>query len=236
MPGIVRWENYLPMTEHSLREQRREHRRALGRDQILDAAERMFARDGFHEASLREIAELAEFSVGAVYGFFASKDDIYREIFLRRAAEFLPGMKDVLSSDRPPRQQLLDLADWQVEFFRRFPQFSRLVLRSGWIAPPLAEPPDDSQILENFRASQRMQADLFRRGQQAGELRAGDPVLLARMFSGLVSAFQAEELATAERASKQPRRKSPGRSTGGAAGEWVPLAVLHEVLQAAFGT
>jgi AcrR family transcriptional regulator len=93
---------YLPMTEPSLREQRREHRRALGRDQILDAAERMFARVGYHEASLREIAELVEFSVGAVYGFFASKDDIYREIFLRRATEFLPRMQDVLSSERTP--------------------------------------------------------------------------------------------------------------------------------------
>jgi TetR/AcrR family transcriptional regulator len=203
------------MSEPSLREQRREHRKALGRDQILDAAERMFARVGYHEASLREIAELAEFSVGAVYGFFASKDDIYREIFLRRAAEFMPGMRDVLSSDRPPRQQLLDLADWQVDFFRRHPHFSRLVLRSGWIAPPLAEPPEDSQILENFRESQRMQADLFRRGQQAGELRVGDTALLARMFSGLVSAFQSEELAHAGQ-------------------EWVPLDVLHEVLKAAF--
>jgi AcrR family transcriptional regulator len=226
------------MTERSLRQQRREHRLALGRDQILDAAEQIFARGGFHEASLREIAELAEFSVGAVYGFFASKDDIYREIFLRRAAEFLPGMQEVLSSERTPRQQLLDLADWQVEFFRRFPQFSRLVLR-GWITPPLAEPPEDSQILENFRTAQRMQADLFRRGQAAGELRAGDPVLLARMFSGLVSAFQSEELAAAEKAGQPPGqrgRPGAGGQAGGAGAEWMPLAVLHEVLGAAFGT
>jgi AcrR family transcriptional regulator len=226
------------MTERSLRQQRREHRLALGRDQILDAAEQIFARGGFHQASLREIAELAEFSVGAVYGFFPSKDDIYREIFLRRAAEFLPGMQEVLSSERTPRQQLLDLADWQVEFFRRFPQFSRLVLR-GWVAPPLAEPPEDSQILANFRTAQRMQTDLFRRGQAAGELRAGDPVLLARMFSGLVSAFQSEELAAADKAGKpagQRGRHGAGEPAGGAGTEWVPLAVLHEVLDAAFGT
>lgn len=74
------------MTEPSLREQRREHRRALSRNQILDAAEQVFARDGFHDAALREIAELAEFSVGAVYSFFAGKEDIYQAIFLRRAA------------------------------------------------------------------------------------------------------------------------------------------------------
>ena len=81
-----------------------------------------------------------------------------------------------------------------------------------------------------------MQADLFRRGQEAGELRAGDPVLLARMFSGLVSAFQTEELAAAEKAGK-PAGQRGGRGACGAAGgaEWVPLAVLHEVLDAAFG-
>ncbi|SEF58925.1 DNA-binding transcriptional regulator, AcrR family [Thermomonospora echinospora] len=207
------------MTERSLREQRREQRRALSRDQILDAAEQVFAREGFHQASLREIAELAEFSVGTVYGLFTGKDELYREIFLRRAAEFLPGMRDVLDSGRPPRRQLLDLADWQVGFFRRFPQFGRLVLRGGAIAPPLSEPPDDSRILENFRASQQMQAELFRRGQQAGQLRAGDPMLLARMFSGLVSAFQTAEL-------------DAGQPPDG--GERLPLAQLHEVLEAAF--
>ncbi|MGI8335533.1 TetR/AcrR family transcriptional regulator [Actinomadura scrupuli] len=218
------------MTERSLREQRREHRRALSRDQVLDAAEQVFAREGFHEASLREIAELAEFSVGTVYALFSGKDDIYREIFLRRAAEFLPGMREVLSADRPPRRQLIELADWQVGFFRRFPQFGRLVLRGGSIAPPLSEPPDDSQILENFRTAQRMQADLFRRGQQAGELRSGDPVLLARMLSGLVSAFQAAELATGEDAATT---MAGGDATGAGTGR-LPLEQLHEVLEAAF--
>jgi AcrR family transcriptional regulator len=229
------------MTERSLREQRREHRRAVSRDQILDAAELVFARKGFHEASLREIAELAEYSVGAVYGFFPGKDDIYRETFMRRAAEFLPGMSRVLSTDRPPRRQLLDLADWQVGFFRRFPWFGRLVLRGGSIAPPLAEPSDDSQILENFRTSQRMQADLFRRGQRSGELRAGDPMLLARMFSGVVSAFQAAELAADQETSAAglaagaaggPAGTAGG--TGGAGTARLPLETLHEVLDAAF--
>lgn len=222
------------MTERSLREQRREHRRALSRDQILDAAEHVFSRKGFHEASLREIAELAEFSVGAVYGFFTGKDEIYREIFLRRAAEFLPGMQQVLSSDRPPRRQLLDLADWQVGFFRRFPQFGRLVLRGGSIAPPLSEPPDDSRIIANFRTSQRMQADLFRRGQQTGELRTGDPLLLARMFSGLVSAFQAAELAIAEDPAEGGDSGAGGETGAAPEGGRFALDELHAVLEAAF--
>jgi TetR/AcrR family transcriptional regulator len=182
------------MAERSLRDQRREQRRALSRDQILDVAEQVFARNGFHDASLREIAELAEFSVGAVYGFFVGKEDIYRAVFLRRAAEFMPGMREVLGSQALPLRQLLDLAAWQVGFFRRYPQFGRLVLREGAIAAPLTTPAEDGTIRENFTAAQHAQADLFRRGQQAGELRPGPPEVLARMFSGLVSAFQAAEL------------------------------------------
>jgi TetR/AcrR family transcriptional regulator len=202
------------MAAQSLREQRREQRRALSREQILDAAEQVFAREGFHDASLREIAELAEFSVGTVYGFFASKDEIYRDLFRRRGDEFLPGMREVLSSDLPPRVQLLDLADWQVDFFRRHPHFGRLVLRGGSIAPPLAEPSGDVEILKNFRESQRIQAELFRRGQRAGELRAGPPLVLARMFSGLVGAYQAAELAGSD--------------------EWMSAADFHAVLESAF--
>ena len=180
----------------NLKEQRREYRRALSRDQILDAAEQVFARNGFHDASLREIAELAEFSVGAVYGFFVGKEDIYRAIFLRRAEDFMPEMRGVLETDTAPLRQLLDLAAWQVSFFRRYPHWGRLVLRGGAVASPLATPAEDAQIAENFTTAQREQADLFRRGQQSGELRQGSPALLARMFSGLVSAFQAAELAS----------------------------------------
>jgi AcrR family transcriptional regulator len=207
------------MTARSLREKRREQHRALSREQILDAAEQVFARDGFHEAALREIAELAEFSVGAVYSFFAGKDEIYRDLFRRRGAEFLPGMREVLESDLPPRRQLIELADWQVDFFRRHPHFGRLVLRGGSIAPPLTEPSGDAEILENFRESQRMQADLFRRGQQAGELRDGPPLVLARMFSGLVSAYQTAELAEADEQ---------------LTGERMTAADFHALLESAF--
>jgi TetR/AcrR family transcriptional regulator len=184
------------MSEGSLREQRREQRRALSRDQILDAAEQVFARNGFHDASLREIAELAEFSVGAVYSFFEGKDDIYRAIFLRRGTAFMPEMREVLGSEVAPLRQLLDLAAWQVSFFRRYPDWGRLVLREGAIAAPLTTPDGDAQIQQNFAAAQQAQAELFRRGQQAGDLRSGTPDVLARMFSGLVSAFQAADLST----------------------------------------
>ena len=77
-------------------ELRRRQHQQLSRAQILDAAEAVFARKGFHDATVKEIAAAAEFSVGGVYSFFADKDDLFVQIYLRRGSEFMAGMRAVL--------------------------------------------------------------------------------------------------------------------------------------------
>ncbi|MGH9111666.1 MAG: TetR/AcrR family transcriptional regulator, partial [Acidimicrobiales bacterium] len=83
----------------SRREQRRLQHQDLSRSQLLDAAEEVFGRKGFHEATLKEVAELAEFSVGSVYSFFDNKDDLFRQIFVRRGDEFMPALREALRPD-----------------------------------------------------------------------------------------------------------------------------------------
>jgi AcrR family transcriptional regulator len=53
-----------------------ERRRQLTRDALVDAAGEVFARKGFHAASLEEIAETAGFTRGAIYSNFGSKEDL----------------------------------------------------------------------------------------------------------------------------------------------------------------
>jgi AcrR family transcriptional regulator len=54
-----------------------ERRRAMTRDHLLEAAADVFSRNGFHGATLDEIASIAGFTKGAVYSNFASKDDLF---------------------------------------------------------------------------------------------------------------------------------------------------------------
>jgi AcrR family transcriptional regulator len=56
---------------------RRAERRELTRSQILDAAERVFAREGLRGASVEAIAEEAGYSHGAIYSNFSSKEDLF---------------------------------------------------------------------------------------------------------------------------------------------------------------
>src|SRR4029079_2513209 len=49
---------------------------AARRQQILDAAQRRVARDGFHATSMQQVIAEAGLSVGAVYRYFPSKSDL----------------------------------------------------------------------------------------------------------------------------------------------------------------
>jgi TetR/AcrR family transcriptional regulator len=203
----------------SRREQRRLLHQDLSRSQLLDAAEEVFGRKGFHDTTLKEIAELAEFSVGSVYSFFENKDDLYLSVFLRRGGEFLPGMEEAVTGPGSPLEQLHRLVDYEVGFFRKHPFFGRLYLRSAGTLPG-PEMLSAPKLAENFARAMEIQSDLFARGQKAKELRAGDPSVLARLFSGLVFAYQSLDPVVV---SDDPERS-----------ERLPLDALHEIIDGAF--
>jgi len=173
------------------REQRRAQHHDLGRAQLLDAAEQVFGEKGFHEATLKEVADLAEFSVGSVYTSFDSKDDLFRQIFLRRGDEFMPSMRAVFEGPTTPTEKLHRLVDFQVGFFRAHRHFGRLFLRYATTALVSGPGELDPAVARNYAEAMRLQSDLFDRGQGAGEFRPGDPRVLAQLFSGLVSSYQA---------------------------------------------
>jgi len=62
-------------------------RRQETRDEVLAAASRVFARNGFHGTSLDAISDEAGFSRGAVYYNFADKEELFLELLDRRCAE-----------------------------------------------------------------------------------------------------------------------------------------------------
>ena len=54
------------------------------RRQILDAAIRVFARQGFHACRVSDIAREAGVAYGLVYHYFNSKDQVLNELFVER--------------------------------------------------------------------------------------------------------------------------------------------------------
>lgn len=176
------------------RARRRRQQRELGRTLLLDAAETVFGRSGFHEAALKEVAELAGFSVGAVYTFFENKEDLFRQVFVRRGQEFMPGLREICSAPGERAADALhELVDYSVGWFRRHSRFGRLYLSTASPTLLVDERLVDALVAENFHEAMALQAALFRRGADAGVLVDGDPEVLSRMLSGMLCAYQATD-------------------------------------------
>src|SRR6266516_7008554 len=65
------------MAEPKPPRRRRQEQRQLTRAQLLDAAERVFAREGLRGASVEAIAAEAGYSHGAIYSNFDGKEDLF---------------------------------------------------------------------------------------------------------------------------------------------------------------
>ena len=90
---------------------RRERLKREREERILDSAAAVFARKGFHQATIREIAETADVADGTIYNYFENKYDLLVAIMGRTAElEQLPGeLAQALQGD---------VRDFFVELFR----------------------------------------------------------------------------------------------------------------------
>ncbi len=78
-------ENGRKMSKASLRRQREREQRYYS---ILNTAEALFVSEGYHSASMEQIAESAEVSVGTLYFYFKNKEDLLLKL-LDEIAYFL---------------------------------------------------------------------------------------------------------------------------------------------------
>src|SRR4051794_28822443 len=74
-----------------------------GREALLEAAVEVFARRGYRDSSVDEIAERAGYSKGAVYWHFTGKDDLFFALLEERVDRPLREMIDLLESAPPER-------------------------------------------------------------------------------------------------------------------------------------
>jgi AcrR family transcriptional regulator len=80
----------MPKVTHQYRDARR--------DEILSAARRCFLRDGFHATSMQDLFAEAGLSSGALYRYFASKDDVITAIAEENMRDVVAMIHDVASS------------------------------------------------------------------------------------------------------------------------------------------
>jgi TetR/AcrR family fatty acid metabolism transcriptional regulator len=157
------------------------------RQEILDAAVRVFARKGFHASRVGDIAAEAGVAHGLLYHYFASKDALLETIFREAWAELLQAFRTAEETDEPAPEQLRKVCAIFLRTWRNAPELVTVLVREIARSGELQHRIDD--VGEAFRVIERIVA----RGQERGELRDDvDPRLTATIVYGAL-----EELLTA---------------------------------------
>ena len=98
------------------------------RRQILDAAIRVFARQGFHRCRVSDIADEAGVAYGLVYHYFKSKDQVLNELFSERWSLMLAAIDEVDERPTSAREKLDAVAGFIIDSYRHDPELMKVII------------------------------------------------------------------------------------------------------------
>jgi AcrR family transcriptional regulator len=98
------------------------------RRSILDAAIRVFARQGFHSTRVSDIADEAGVAYGLVYHYFDSKDEVLNELFTERWSVLLAAIEEADRGSDSARTKLAAVAGFIVDSYRHDPELMKVII------------------------------------------------------------------------------------------------------------
>ncbi len=159
------------------------------RRQIMAAARACFLRNGFHQTSMQDVIAEAGLSVGAVYRYFASKNELINAIASASIGTLDELFAEFAEQDPPPRpldalERVLELAERQTAADGVF----RLAMQV-W-AESLRNPELSRDVAEQYGGVRRNFVALAARAKSTGELPDdADPDAVGAVLFSLVPGY-----------------------------------------------
>jgi len=150
---------------------------------ILDAAVRVFARQGFHTCRVSDIADEAGVAYGLVYHYFSSKEEILDTLFLERWEVMLAAIAEADQSEIGPREKLRAIASFIVDSYRHDPDLMKVIIVEVTRAANTFGRTHMVKILQAYEGIARIVATAQDQGRFRHDV---DAMLAAQAFYGLI--------------------------------------------------
>jgi AcrR family transcriptional regulator len=130
----VTWEELLRgIVERSRREsERKQDRSKRTEQQILNAALRVFARDGISRARIADIAAEAGISTSTLYEYYESKDDLAYDVPMSYMAMFFEEYAEAVTGKETAYDRIFLYLTLSADFARRNAEWARLLYLEIW--------------------------------------------------------------------------------------------------------
>ena len=150
---------------------------------ILDAAVRVFARQGFHTCRVSDIADEAGVAYGLVYHYFQSKDEVLDTLFLERWGLLVEAIAEIDRREVPARDKLHAVASFIVDSYRHDPELMKVII----VEVTRAANSFGRTHLAKIREAYELIAAIVERAQAQGAFRtAVTPEFAAMAFYGAI--------------------------------------------------
>ncbi len=150
---------------------------------ILDAAVRVFARQGFHACRVSDIADEAGVAYGLLYHYFPSKDEVLNTLFLERWGVMLQMIRDVDAQPIPVREKLGAIASFIVDSYRHDPDLMKVII----VEVTRAANSFGQTHLGQIREAYRLIGEIVTAAQEEGAFKADiDAEFAAMTFYGAI--------------------------------------------------
>ncbi|MGH3128184.1 MAG: TetR/AcrR family transcriptional regulator [Gaiellaceae bacterium] len=152
-------------------------RGAKTRTRLLEAAEKVFAELGYHDASIVKITEAAGVGQGTFYLYFASKKEVFDELVLDLNHRVRQAMTEAASegTTRAEREVLGFTAFFR--FTAEHPALYRIIRQAEFVSPEM--------LHRHYERLTDGYVTGLRQAMEQGEIASGDPEVLAWALMGI---------------------------------------------------
>ncbi len=168
---------------------RRERENLRQREEILQAALRLFSEKRYHNVSMHEIAREAEFGIGTIYKFFTNKEDLYKALTMEMAVKWHQRIMRTLEQERNPLRAIKRHIAVRRELFLDNLPLVRLYFAETRGASVNVKAGCDEDLRRLYDEFIEKLASVFERGIKGKVFRALDPYHMALALDGIINAF-----------------------------------------------
>ena len=169
---------------------RREREKLRQRQEMLAAALDLFSEKGYHNVSMHQVAERAEFAIGTLYKFFQNKEDLYKALVLEQCDRFHDAIVRAIEKADDEVEKLRDYVRAKGEIFRSNLPFIRVYLAESRGASFNIKAGLDEEVRRGYYDLLERLASIFESGIKGERFRSiADPYYLAVALDSAVNAF-----------------------------------------------